>query len=292
MDEHRYWAEVLRLPDGETEEEAEERLLAEARELGLKLPEIEIAASFAASISGVLDTSSPRSSSLARPSLDRSSLSDCVTPGATSVDHLSHSLSETTISDNIPSGSLPSIDSSSTRLTSFSSSDGRLAHIISPLRRNGSMSSAASSARRKRTSFINAIGKLPFRKRRSTSSVALPPSTQITVQKKEGNVDTVLIETKAETPELTETSEGEEILKVEVPLFDEAALQRSLENPELKELYESHKMERLRFIALQNETLDSLRQKHGVAIAEKKSDNERMEKAKSEQVRIYPNLTV
>ncbi|KAL1988659.1 hypothetical protein VTN96DRAFT_8359 [Rasamsonia emersonii] len=283
MDENRYREEVLRLSDGETEEEVEERLLAEARELGLKVPEIEIAASFAASISsGVLDTSSPRSSSVARHSLDRSSLSDCVTPGATSVDHLAHSFSETTISDNVPSGSLPSIDSSSTRLTSFSSSDGRLAHI-SPLRRNGSMSSAASSARRKRTSFINAIGKLPFRKRRSTSSVALPPSTQITVQRKEGNVDTVLIETKAETPEPTETSEGEEILKVEVPLFDEAALQRSLDNPELKEMYESHKMERLRFIALQNETLDSLRQKHSAAIAEKKLDNERMEKAKSEQ---------
>ncbi|KAL1968117.1 hypothetical protein VTN77DRAFT_2248 [Rasamsonia byssochlamydoides] len=283
MDENRYRTEVLRLGDGETEEEAEEKLLAEARELGLKVPEIEIAASLAASISSsVLDSSSPLCASVARHSLERSSLSDCVTPGATSVDQLAHSFSETTISDNVPSSSLPSVDSLSTRFTSFSSSDGRPGHI-SPLKRNGSISSVAGSVRRKRASFINAIGKLPFRKRRSTSSVALPPSTHITVQRKEGNIDTVLIEAKAEIPDSAEPPQEQEILKVEVPLFDEAALQRSLDNPDLKEMYESHKMERLRLIAFQNEILDSLKQKHSVAIAEKKLDNERMETARREQ---------
>jgi len=116
--------------------------------------------------------------------------------------------------------------------------------------------------------------------------VFLPPSTQFTVQRKEGNVNTVFIEAKAEIPDATTTSEGEETLKVEVPVFDDVALQRSLDNPELKEMYETHKMESLRLVALQNEILESLKGKYLTAIAEKKLDNERSEKTKRGQVRV------
>lgn len=286
MDESRYRTEVLQLSNGETEEDVEEKLIAEVRELGLKVPEIEIATSLAMSISSsALDSSSPLSAGVARQSLDRSSLSDCLTPGATSLDHFGGSFSETTLSDNVRSGSLPSVHSWSTRPTSFGSSDGKLVHITS-LKRNGSTSSTVGSGERKRTSFISVIGKLPFRKRRTASTVFLPPSTQFTVQRKEGNVNTVLIEPKAEIPDATTTPEGEETLKVEVPVYDDVALQRSLDNPELKEMYETHKMESLRLVALQNEILESLKGKYLTAIAEKKLDNERSEKTKRGQVRV------
>jgi hypothetical protein len=287
MAEDRYRAEVLLLSDGETEEEVERRLVEEARELGLRAPETEIAASLVPSIaSSALDSPSPPSASLARPSLERSSLSDRVTPGATFVDHLASSFSETALSDNVHSGSLPSINSLSTRPTSFCSNDGRLAYISS-LKRNGSVSSAVGSIERKRTSFIDAIGKFPFRRRRTTSIVTLPPNAPITVQRKEGHVDTVPIDTKTEIPDSAKPLDHQETPRVETPVFDEAALQRSLESPDLKELYEAHKIQRSRLIALQNEILESLKEKHRVAVVEKKLDNERMEKAKRGKVRLY-----
>lgn len=316
-DESRYRKEVLQLDeDAETaEDNREAQLVAEASELGLKIPDIQIAASLAATIhAGILDftIAAPSSSSSStaglrqrnRPSFTHPrSFADLVRSSVASVDQLASSLSETTVSDRDHSGSIPSIDSFSTRPTSISSCDVRIIpsqaaalerpswvqspqHIYSP----SSTSTSASSVRvseRKRSSFISAIGR-PFRRRRTPSAVNLPPNAHISLKKNDGGgASTVIVETTpirtAET-ERPEDAQMRGILQVEVPVFDQDATNRTMEDAQLKELFERHKAERSRFLQLQNELLDSLKAAHLAVVAEKKLNNSKAEKAKREWV--------
>ncbi|KAI7973266.1 hypothetical protein EIK77_004543 [Talaromyces pinophilus] len=330
-DESRYRKEVLRLDEEEDAETAEDnieaRLVAEASELGLKIPDIQIAASLAATINaGILDFTIPApapapsssSSSTAgglrqhnnRPSFTHPrSFADLVRSSVASVDQLASSLSETTVSDRDHSGSIPSIDSFSTRPTSISSCDVRIIpqaaasherpsgaqspqQIYSPSSTSAS-ASALRLAERKRSSFMSAIGR-PFRKRRTPSAVNLPPNAHISLKKNEsGGANTVIVETKPVRTVETERAEDAQIqgtLQVEVPVFDEAAMNRTMEDAQLKELYERHKAERSRFVQLQNELLDSLKAAHLAVVAERRLNNEKAEKAKKEWVsRPNPN---
>ncbi|KAF3397403.1 hypothetical protein DPV78_008168 [Talaromyces pinophilus] len=321
-DESRYRKEVLRLDEEEDAETAEDnieaRLVAEASELGLKIPDIQIAASLAATINaGILDFTIPApapapssSSSTAsglrqhnnRPSFTHPrSFADLVRSSVASVDQLASSLSETTVSDRDHSGSIPSIDSFSTRPTSISSCDVRIIpqaaasherpswaqspqQIYSPSSTSAS-ASALRLAERKRSSFMSAIGR-PFRKRRTPSAVNLPPNAHISLKKNEsGGANTVIVETKSVRTVETERAEDAQIqgtLQVEVPVFDEAAMNRTMEDAQLKELYERHKAERSRFVQLQNELLDSLKAAHLAIVAERRLNNEKAEKAKKE----------
>jgi hypothetical protein len=304
-DESRYRTEVLHLQD-ETEEILEDRLVAEASQLGLKISDIQIAASLAATINaGFLDVSvSSAGSTRTRPSLTHPhTFADLMRSSVVSVDQLTGSLSESTLSDRGHSGSIPSIGSFSTRPTSISSCDIRIIPPPIPHDRQSqhqipSPSSPASSSvtrlsERKRSSFINAIGR-PFRKRRTPSAVNFPPNAHISLKKHEAGggpvTSTVLVETKPIRPTEAENSEEEAqgqgvTLHVEVPVFDEAALQRSMDDAQLKSLFERHKIERSRFVHLQNELLDSLKQTHLVVVAERKKQNAIVEKEKQEQVR-------
>ncbi|KAL2219242.1 hypothetical protein M432DRAFT_340225 [Thermoascus aurantiacus ATCC 26904] len=285
FDEDRYRAEVLLLPAGQTEEDVEQRLIEEARELGLKVPEIELPAS--------LPPSMPSSPVVAaRYSTERNSVCDVVSSGAASVDQLAASLSEATISsDNVArSGSVRSRTSFSTRPTSYSSTEGKPlpANERTPrkgVERSNSTRSASSPAakERRRASLITAIGKIPFRKRRTSSTVLLSPTSQITVREGEGSVDKVYVEAKREDSHVVDSREQSETVRVEVPIFDEAASQRSLESPELREMYESHKRERSRHIVLENDVLNALRSRHRAAVTEKQLDNERVENEKREK---------
>lgn len=321
-DESRYRKEVLRLDDEEaetTEDNIEAQLVAEASELGLKIPDIQIAASLAATINaGILDFTIPApapsssSSSTAglrqhnnRPSFTHPrAFADLVRSSVASVDQLASSLSETTVSDRDHSGSIPSIDSFSTRPTSISSCDVRIIspqaaapherpswaqspqQIYSPSSTSAS-ASALRLAERKRSSFISAIGR-PFRKRRTPSAVNLPPNAHISLKKNEsGGANTVIVETKPVKTVETERPEDAQIqgtLQVEVPVFDEAAVNRTMEDAQLKELFERHKAERSRFVQLRNELLDSLKEAHLAVVAERRLNNEKAEKAKKEWV--------
>ncbi|CRG82796.1 hypothetical protein PISL3812_00142 [Talaromyces islandicus] len=296
IDDDRYRAEVLGLDRDETEARVEARLVAEAAALGLRLPDIQIAASLAASISaGCLDIVSPASSASTptRSSLANSSLPDVLKGGgaaAASVDHLASSFSDTTLSDRGHSDSIPSIDSSSTCPTSISSYDARpsLHNERYPRGSGGgggqrnSYSSVARSTERKRSSFIHAIGK-PFRRRRMPSAVNLPLDAQITLRR-EGAAGTVLVETKTVTPSRVEHPDKvPEKMHVEVPVFDEASMQRSLDNEQLRDMFNTHKAVRLRFVRLQNNVLDTLKAKHLAVIAEQKMSNEIAEREKEKQ---------
>lgn len=321
-DESRYRKEVLRLDDdAETAEDTiEAQLVAEASELGLKIPDIQIAASLAATINaGILDFTIPAapsssSSSTAglrqhnRPSFTHPrSFADLVRSSVASVDHLASSLSETTVSDRDHSGSIPSIDSFSTRPTSISSCDVRIIppqaaapphersswvqspqHIYSPNSTSAS-ASALRLAERKRSSFISAIGR-PFRKRRTPSAVNLPPNAHISLKKNEsGGANTVIVETtpaRTTESERSEDAQAQGTLQVEVPVFDEAAINRTMEDAQLKELFERHQAERSRFLQLQNELLDSLKSAHLALVAEKRENNSKAEKAKKDWVSL------
>ncbi|KAJ9310388.1 hypothetical protein DTO217A2_167 [Paecilomyces variotii] len=290
LDEDRYRQEVLQFPSEQSEHDAEQRLIEEARELDLKLPEVEIAASLAASMAfGMVDING--SSAASRPSLERNSVSDVVSSRATSIDQLVTSLSATTVaSDKAHSPSTRSAASLSTRPTSYCSVESRRGpsrdrgqgHRIE---RSDSAPGARSPSTResKRSSFIQAMGKLPFRKKRRESTVLLPSSAQITVKKGENDVDKVCIETKRERTPTTDHKEQEHVFKVEVPIFDDAALQRSIQDPQLKGLVESHRAQARRHIAFQRELLNALSDSREKAMAERRSEHEREVNEKREK---------
>ncbi|KAH8690566.1 hypothetical protein BGW36DRAFT_306128 [Talaromyces proteolyticus] len=281
-----YRTEVLWLDGDDTEDRLDERLVAAASELGLRVPYIQIAASLAASINaGCLDIVSSSSSLSSTPTLSLNNINSPVRSSGASVELLAGSFSDTTLSDHGHSDSIPSIDSFSTCQTSISSFDARasLHNERHPRVGHSSQSSIARSAERKRTSFINAIGK-SFRRRRTPSGITLPPDAQISLRR-EGVTSTVLVETRSVMPAPTavEPPAVEEKLHVEVPVFDEAAVQRSLENEQLKDMLDKHKAQRSRFVHLQNGLLDTLKEKHLAIIAERITANKQEEAEKQKQ---------
>ncbi|GMF68395.1 unnamed protein product [Aspergillus oryzae] len=208
FDENRYRNEVLLVSSEEDERSQEQTLVEEARQLGLKVPEVEIVASLAASIaSGMVDLSSPILSS-AGSSTDRNSVCE-VTPSneIPPLDQIASSFSEFNLSDHAKCGSTRSLASLSTRPTSYSSSEGKLAHgtdgiaLRKPGHRSSFLSVASSEKKERRKSTLkSAIDKIHFRKRRSPSAVLLPPAAQITVAKGEGGVDKYYVESKINEP--------------------------------------------------------------------------------------------
>ncbi|KAF7587747.1 hypothetical protein BBP40_006792 [Aspergillus hancockii] len=292
FDETKYRNDVLGLPSEEEERSQEQALVEEARQLGLKAPEIEIIATLAASIaSGMVDISSPILSS--GSSTDRNYACE-VTPSNETppLDQIASSLSELTLSSGpAKCGSTRSIASLSTRPTSYSSSEGKLPHGMegiafrSPGHRNSLLSVASSEKKERRKSTLkSAIGKIHFRKRRTPSAVLLPPAAQITVTKGEGGVDKYYVESKLQEPRRSESADEESpVLKLEIPVFDSESLRRSLENADLRQMRESHQMERNRHITFQDVFMRELRRTQQSVVADTLAANKRLEEEKREK---------
>lgn len=292
FDDQKYRNEVLLLSSEDEERSQEQSLVEEARKLGLNVPEVEIVASLAASIaSGMVDLSSPILSS--GSSTDRNSACE-VTPSneASPADQIASSLSEYTLSpDPTKCGSTRSIASLSTRPTSYSSSEGRLAHGTdgfawrSPGHRDSLLSIASSEKKERRKSTLkSAIDKFHFRKRRAPSAVLLPPAAQISVAKGEGGIDKYYVESKINGPQGNESAEEEsQVLKLEIPVFDNESLRRSLENADLRQMRESQKMERNRHIAFQDACMSQLRRDHQNIVADRLTANKLSEEEKREK---------
>ncbi|KAL4906795.1 hypothetical protein BDW74DRAFT_127522 [Aspergillus multicolor] len=294
IDEEQYRREVLSLSSEEEEIEQQQRLEAQAKELGLKIPEIEIVASLAASIaSGMVDLSSPTLSSSS--STGRHSMYE-TTHNSPALEQLATSLSEYTLSSNPPviGGSTRSVGSLSTRPTSYCSSESRLAQrtdsaAIRPSGTNSSFLSVISGSdkkkERRRSGIKHAIDKIPFRKRRRTpSSVLLPPAAQITVTKDAEGVEKVYVESNPNDTGRSVSSENEEEkLKLEVPVFDHEALLRSLGNSELKQLRETQTSERNLHVSFQNNLISELRRAQRPKIDEKLAQNRQLEDEKREK---------
>ncbi|KAL4773733.1 hypothetical protein BDW60DRAFT_20710 [Aspergillus nidulans var. acristatus] len=294
FDEDQYRREVLSLSSEEEEIAQQQRLAGEAKELGLKVPEVEIVASLAASIaSGLVDFSSPIVSSSS--STGRNSMYETA-HDSPALEQLATSLSEYTIASNPPArgGSTRSTASLSTRPTSYSSSEGRLAQgtdgtTMRSSRNNGSLLSVISGSdkkkERRRSGIKSAIDKIPFRKRRRTpSTVLLPPAAHVTFTKGEGGVEKLYVESKSDEARLSISPENqEETLKLEVPVFDNEALLRSLANSELKQLRESQTSERNLHVLYQTKLINELRRSQQPKVEEKLAQNRQLENEKREK---------
>ncbi|KAJ5965834.1 hypothetical protein N7481_012548 [Penicillium waksmanii] len=301
LDEQQYRTDVLHLDSAEAEQARAQQLSDEARTLGLKVPEIEASAPLAASIaSGMVDLSSPVLSS--GSSTDRNSLADgSVTPSyepssPSPLDQVVSSPSSITIASELAKpGSTRSLASLSTRPTSYCSSEsrtlpgayayGKNADSLSvPVNRMSMLSVASADKKDKRRSSIkSAIGRIQFRRKRP-SSVLLPPDSNVLVSKGDTGVDHVYLEQKKQAPTsndmLPRPPTSESLAKLEIPLFDEESLQRSLDDPELSEMLERHRLEKDRHMVFQDAALSITRQRHQTAISERYADNERLEEEK------------
>ncbi|PWY92846.1 hypothetical protein BO70DRAFT_376438 [Aspergillus heteromorphus CBS 117.55] len=294
IDESRYRSEVLLLPSEESETSHEQRLADEARELGLKVPEVEAVASLAASIaSGMVDLSSSSPIISSGSSTDRNSTSD-VTPSleVPPIDLLASSLSEFTVaSEPIPAGSTRSFGSLSTRPTSYSSCEGRLAPgldnltVRTPGNRLSMWTIASTDKRERRKSTIkSAIGKIHFRKKRSPSAVLLPPAAQITVAKGEKGVERVFVESRRSESQNPDSAEEEnQVLRLEIPVFDSESLQRSQDDTQLRQLRESQEAARDRHVAFQDAFMAQLRRTQQSIVTDQLAANKVVEEKKREK---------
>ncbi|KAL4941653.1 hypothetical protein BDV06DRAFT_178023 [Aspergillus oleicola] len=290
IDEDLYRREVLLLPSEDEETAQQHRLMEEAKELGLNAPEVEIVASLAASIaSGMVDLSSPILSSSS--STDRNSVCDTtLAHDSPPLDQLATSLSEYTIA-SVPArgGSTRSIASLSTRPTSYSSSEGKLTqgHDIAsrPLGNRNSLLNVISGGDKKKdkrkSGIKSAIDKIPFRRRRTPSTVLLPPAAQITVTKGEGGVEKLYVDTKPN--ETSRSDDEEETLKLEVPVFDNEALLRSLGNNQLKEMRDNQISERNRHMTFENNLISEIRRAQQPMVDGKIAQHRRIEEEKREK---------
>ncbi|KAL2794344.1 hypothetical protein BJX66DRAFT_337989 [Aspergillus keveii] len=292
IDDDQYRRDVLLLSSEEQENAREQQLAEDAKQLGLKVPDVEIVASLAASIaSGMVDLSSPILSSSS--STDRNSVCDASpVQESAPLDQLASSLSECTLSSNpAKGGSTCSIASLSTRPTSYSSSEGKLAQgtdVVAsrPSGHRGSLLSVINGGEKKekerrRSSIKSAIGKIHFRKKRTPSTVLLPPAAQIIVTKGEGGVEKLYVESKpSDSRRSLATDDEKEVLKLEVPVFDNEALLRSFANPELKQMREAHTRERNRHVSFQNSLVGELRRLQQTKAEEKLAHNRHIEDEK------------
>lgn len=334
VDEDQYRKEVLLHPSEESELSSNQKLLDEAHQLGLKVPEIEVTASLTASIaSGLVDLSSSSPVLSSGSSTGRNSL--CERPGTAHqqqqgqqqgqqlqnrpqdqhahqhayreipLDQITSSLSELTVSSRpVKSGSVRSIASLSTRPTSYCSSDGKLAPAGSdgatakPVHSNRhSMISLTPGEKKqkRRESLKSAIDKFPFRRRRTSAAVFLPPEAQITVTKGEQGEERVYVESKpselqssqpTSAPDIAEDS----VMKLEIPVFDHGSLQRSLVNAELVRMREAHRLERNRHVTFQAAFMSWLRSHQQASVADRLSENKRTEEEKREKVSLFSLL--
>lgn len=364
LDDAQYRRDVLLLASEDAELARARRLADEAHQLGLKIPEIEVAASLTASLaSGMVDLSlssaspilssgsstcdgssgtTPASSGAIPPptSVPASAPDGPAAPaptvptsppneGVSPLDQVTSSLSELTVSSRAAkSGSIRSMASMSTRPTSFCSSDGKWVYghgfvydhspakqqqhhqQQQPATNRNSMISVASGEKKtkRRASLMSAIGKIPFRRKRTPSSVLLPPEAQITVSKGELGEDKVYVESKKNeassegpaagaAPPAGPVPEGDgdggdggasneegSVMRLEIPVFDHESLQRSLVNPEMVKMRESHWLERNRHVAFQDALMNRVRCRQQASVASRLTDNKRLEDEKREQV--------
>lgn len=299
------------MASAEAEHARAQQLSDEAHQLDLKLPEIKASAPLAASIaSGMVNISSPvlsSGSSTDRNSVGEGSATPSLEPSSPSpLDQVVSSFSDITLgSENLKPGSTRSLVSLSTRPTSYCSSDSRA--VASPygvntdsMTRKGNQHSmlsiaSADTSEKRRSSFKSALGRLHFRKRHPPSTVLLPPDATIRVSKDPAGTDHVYLETKREPPashaaSSRPSSVATHIPPLEVPIFDREAIQRSLDDPELRRLQEQHRMERDRHMAFQDASLCSLRHQHQTALSERQVTHQRLENEKAENVCSSPTV--
>ncbi|CAG7918210.1 unnamed protein product [Penicillium olsonii] len=289
LDEAQYRHEVLGL-SAESEEAQAQQLAEEAQQLGLTIPR----ATAPVAVMD-MDLTSPVLSS---GSSDRNSMGGSVTPShepaspsIPPLDPIVSGLSQVTLaSRRLQPGSTRSL--ASTRPTSFCSSEGRVAlagygynnDMLDATSKRHSMLSVASADKKekRRSSFRSAIGRIHFRRKRPSST--LLPEAPGTVPRSGYEPDHVFSDPEPRVPEDAPTEQGAAPLpRLEIPLYSQESLQRSLDDPELAKMSERHRLERDRHVGFQEAALNILRRRHETAVLERQSDNRRQEEEKREK---------
>ncbi|KAJ5114824.1 hypothetical protein NUU61_000583 [Penicillium alfredii] len=306
FDEAKYRHDVLGVTSAESEQARAQQLAEEARQLGLRVPGIAAASGAPApTTSGMADFSSPVLSS--GSSTDRNSVCDgSITPSyeplsPSQLDQVATSMSEITIaSARVKPGSMRSLASWSGRPTSYCSSEGR--PIVNGIGihhdglaatkwadRRSMLSIASSDQKEKRKSSLrSALERLPFGRKRTSPGLIAPSDSRIAVSRDNEGVDRVYLEPSPDLNGVPAENRGfgstvDSLPRLEVPTFDQQALQRSRDDPELSEMVERHQMERDRHIAFQNAALSILRRRQEPAIPERQSEYRRQEDEKQEK---------
>lgn len=292
IDQARYCKAVFDNDDDQIEDIIEAKLIEEARQCGLDIPERDYTRSAPPKnpddpIPSDTTTAVTTTSSTTRNSISGSN--------DISIDNLAVSLSGTTMSslvENMEPRSLASIASFSTRPTSYSSNEGKIAIAPGqlPKRRNNSRSSSlmqfAYNDKRVMQGLKHAFGKFPaFRKRKNELAVAAatPPSLEGENEKKlEVDKDNKLVEHKPSTPTPTQ---DEKPAAEPYSVAQTAAILRSQENAELINMQSSQAELRDRHLMFEKEVFDALQKHHRRVQEERKLQHVRAEKETYEQVK-------
>lgn len=302
LDENRYREEVLQ-STADAEQARAQQLYDEAAQLGLKVPESGPLASIA---SGVVDLSSPVLSS--GSSTDRNSVyedaSQAIEPSSPSqLDQVASSVSQITLASGAKPGSTRSMASASTRPTSYYSIDSHTApggpayeDALRHRQHRNSLLSVASIEKKekRRSSFRSALGRIHFRRKRPSETV-LPPEARVSYSRGQVADENVYIEAQQRPPtshadDSDRTRTPESLPKLDVPVFDKEALQRSLDDSQLSEMQERHRMERSRHLEFQEAALSMLQRRHQTAVSDRQVLNEREEDEKREKVSLIKKM--
>ena len=274
----------LELEDHQTEEDVEEQLLDEARQLGAVTWDTDVPFSRLLETKGTCTP--PLSSSSA--SLKPTSTADASTA------HIAVSSSSTFASSRgkVPS-SRHSIISSSTCPTFCSCNDAKLPTRSRSEKSRSRYSFDPSRLRsdskdgRLRFGFKSALSRFPSFKKRSSIDFTAPPraSTCPDCQSPVLRItEAGCCETPVEEPDVQEWSNPRTSLVITSP--DEASLLRSLQSEELRNMRHTQDSQKERHTVFKNEIIERLKTSHVTILNERAEQNGRSEKEMSNQVSL------
>lgn len=291
IDQARYCKAVFDSDDDQIEDTIEAELIEGARQYDLVIPERDNTKS---APPGTPNDPTPSNTTTAATTTS-SSTRNSVSGNDVSVHNLAVSLSGTTMSsfgENMKPDSLGSIASISTRPTSYSSNEGRIAVALDqpPKQPNHSRSSSLMqftyNDKRLMQGLKHAFGKFPaLRKRKNGLVVAATTQASLEVEnEKKSEVDNKPEEHKPLTPTPTQNEEP----TAEPSVAEMAAILRSQENDELIKMQSSQTEVRDRHLLFEKEVFDALQEHHRRVQEERRLQHVQAEKENYEQVKPCP----
>ncbi|KAK2757261.1 hypothetical protein FQN54_004775 [Arachnomyces sp. PD_36] len=265
IDYARYCRAVFHTDDEKTEDAIEEKLIEEARRYELPIPERDTTQT---PPSETPNDQTPSNTTTAVTTTTSSTTRNSICGRDISIDTLAASFSATTMSsleESMKPDSLGSIASISTRPTSYSSNEGRIAVALEqPPKRSGHSRSSsliqfAYSDKRLKQGLKQAFGKFPaLRKRKNGLVVAAATRASLEMEKeRKQEVDTQLQEATPLTPTQIEDAPTEPVSVEEM-----AAILRSQQNETLIKMQSSQSEVRDRHLLFEKEVFDALQQQH------------------------------
>lgn len=291
IDQARYCRAVFNSDDDQIEDTIETALMEEAQQYDLTIPEQGTAKS---ATPGTPKDPTPSNTTTAVTTTS-STARNSISGHDAYIDNLAVSLSGTTMSsldETMKPDSLGSITSISTRPTSYSSNEGKVAVALDQTPKQPghghSRSSSLMNDRRLMQGLKLAFGKFPpLRKRKNGLVVAAATRASLEVENEKNSK----VDNEPEEPKPPAPTQEEKPTMEPTPTVDTAAVLRSKENGELIRLQSSQTELRDRHILFEKEILDALREHHRCVQEERRLQHVRAEKENHEQVKTMPAMT-